>query len=234
MVGTGGRIDERPSHPRPTLPRADQRRAQRHQSLRGAPCVARGLSSSEGHDGKREVGDSVPGTRSDSEGDRRKKAERMTDGGGRGMKTQVYVLRDPRDGRARYVGQSISPQERLRHHGWFPRNNPPLATWLHELKSSGLSPTLELPQEGTEGDWIERLTPDLNRPLSGSPRGGGRAGAGRPPSTGSGYAAPVTFKVPPPDRDAGERIARSRNLSVGEFAKMLFLQAIAKEAVRGG
>jgi hypothetical protein len=141
-------------------------------------------------------------------------------------KPQVYVLRDPRDMKARYVGQSVDPAGRLRVHGWSTGKNPAMTAWLQELHAAGMSPIVELPESGSEGDWIERLSPDLNQSSARRGRGGGRAGAGRPSSTGGGYVNAVTFRISNADFESAKQVADRRGISVGLLAKLAVMQAL--------
>lgn len=73
----------------------------------------------------------------------------------------VYALRDPRDGRARYVGRSSRPEARRRAH-LARAHSPRLRAWIEELRAVGLEPELALLDGGTEREWIVRLAPDFN------------------------------------------------------------------------
>jgi len=80
----------------------------------------------------------------------------------------IYGLRDPRDGRIRYVGCTKSLRNRVHGH----RNNPQtieLHAWMLELRAAGLGPevvTLETAVGAAAGrvaerHWIEKLGADL-------------------------------------------------------------------------
>lgn len=73
----------------------------------------------------------------------------------------VYVLKDPRDGRCRYVGMSRRPQERFLSHLADPTSRG-MRQWIAELGSVGAEPVMAILAGGTEASWIERLRPDLN------------------------------------------------------------------------
>lgn len=73
----------------------------------------------------------------------------------------IYVLRDPRDGRARYVGQAVDPQRRLRTHvrqrfysDAIPTKKP-FNLWLQELVRGRLVPDMEVLEE-VQGDEAMR------------------------------------------------------------------------------
>lgn len=62
----------------------------------------------------------------------------------------IYVLRDPRTNKVRYVGKSVDPQKRFQTHlacQW----NYHCARWIRGLKSQGLCPILEV------ADWVDSL-----------------------------------------------------------------------------
>jgi hypothetical protein len=60
----------------------------------------------------------------------------------------VYVLRDPRDNRVKYIGCSTKPVKRFKDHLSFARmmrcSNCKTFVWLNGLMDSGLIPTLEI------------------------------------------------------------------------------------------
>lgn len=56
--------------------------------------------------------------------------------------------------------------------------------------------------------------------------GGARPGAGRPVTTGTGAAKPLSFKVAPGDRERGESLAAQQGIGVNELAKRAYLEAI--------
>jgi predicted GIY-YIG superfamily endonuclease len=81
------------------------------------------------------------------------------------MTVFVYVLRDPRSGNVRYVGQSIDPALRLRQHirgrgVGFDRKS----AWIRDVIEHGFMPVIQVVEETTaidwpriEGRWIERF-----------------------------------------------------------------------------
>ena len=69
----------------------------------------------------------------------------------------VYALRDPRDGRTRYVGRSRRPVLRFKSHVKRAHSER-LRDWIEELRSSGLSPELAL-----LGFPCERRRPGVRR-----------------------------------------------------------------------
>lgn len=100
-------------------------------------------------------------------------------------RVHVYALIDPREGRARYVGQSVNPAVRLEAH-LASSCNQGLALWLSELKAAGLAPELRMLESGPREDatsmeskWIEAFGDDLLNDRRVGGRGGGRPGAGR-------------------------------------------------------
>jgi hypothetical protein len=63
------------------------------------------------------------------------------------MTGYIYVLKDPRDGEIRYVGQTQqSPQQRLGQHK-RQRIERPVGGWVNDLKGRGLQPTIEVIEE---------------------------------------------------------------------------------------
>lgn len=73
----------------------------------------------------------------------------------------VYLLADPRDGRARYVGRSVRPAIRLRKH-LRAAHSRRLRDWIAELRAAGLVPEFRVLEGASEREWIIRLRPDLN------------------------------------------------------------------------
>ena len=76
----------------------------------------------------------------------------------------VYVLKDPRDGAIRYVGQTFALLQRMRaHERDCQRNSRPLYRWLADLGEAGLIPVYEIMETGsgdvTEAEcrWIARM-----------------------------------------------------------------------------
>lgn len=59
------------------------------------------------------------------------------------MDAYIYALRDPRDGRVRYVGKSVNPKARYGKHLREVRSTPK-CRWIEELKAEGLKPELVL------------------------------------------------------------------------------------------
>lgn len=60
-------------------------------------------------------------------------------------------------------------------------------------------------------------------------RGGARAGAGRPRTTGGGTAKPISFKVSPEVRARAEALAQLRGVKVGALARNALLAELAEE-----
>jgi hypothetical protein len=71
------------------------------------------------------------------------------------MRIYIYKLVDPRDGKARYVGQTTKPAVRLKGHRSV-RCNYSTSKWRDELRVLGLSPKLEVLEETDDGNWHER------------------------------------------------------------------------------
>jgi hypothetical protein len=70
--------------------------------------------------------------------------------------TLIYLLRDPRDNRVRYVGKTINHKNRYRAHR-APSAQYCCARWLKELRSLGMLPTMEIIETVPPGhDWAER------------------------------------------------------------------------------
>lgn len=60
-------------------------------------------------------------------------------------KTYIYVLFDPKEGVARYVGQTDSPEKRLlAHQNKAKRSESPLSNWLRALRAKNQAPALML------------------------------------------------------------------------------------------
>ena len=76
----------------------------------------------------------------------------------------IYVLRDPRDGRVRYVGASANVGHRLSGHLYDAlrkktKSQRPVAVWIRSLHSLRLQPQLEVVEQvafGTETDASEK------------------------------------------------------------------------------
>ena len=70
--------------------------------------------------------------------------------------TIIYVLRDPRDNRVRYVGKTINHKNRYRAHR-APTGQHCCGKWLAELRSMGILPVMEIIETVSAGqDWAER------------------------------------------------------------------------------
>ena len=75
----------------------------------------------------------------------------------------IYVLVDPRDGAVRYVGLTVDPKSRLRHHMTTARQQVTRKErWLWELKSHDLVPVMRVLEtvdidvaREVETRWIE-------------------------------------------------------------------------------
>lgn len=66
----------------------------------------------------------------------------------------IYVLKDPRDGRVRYVGKTKRLRGRLREHINQPRSEG-LRRWISELSASELKPAIEVIEECFGDLWVE-------------------------------------------------------------------------------
>lgn len=74
------------------------------------------------------------------------------------LKVHIYGLRDPRDGKIRYVGKTASPPSfRLQSHVDFARRHPensrPVSAWIRELYSWGLKPEIVLLEDVPIDRW---------------------------------------------------------------------------------
>lgn len=76
----------------------------------------------------------------------------------------VYCLIDPRSGQARYIGQSVRPQQRLREHCSPGRRRSPCATWVRDVRAAGQVPVMLVLESVTaeqvlvvESFWISSL-----------------------------------------------------------------------------
>jgi len=69
----------------------------------------------------------------------------------------IYALVDPRDKRVRYIGKTNDVTRRLEQHFYsMDGNSPHKERWIASLKSKGLKPIIEVVEECTEENWIER------------------------------------------------------------------------------
>jgi hypothetical protein len=71
----------------------------------------------------------------------------------------IYTLSDPRDGSVRYVGKTIEPKVRFKHHRTNKTRvrffNSKLDLWLRELQASSIVPIFSIVEECTD-NWQER------------------------------------------------------------------------------
>lgn len=132
---------------------------------------------------------------------------------------QCYALRDPRTGSARYVGRSWSPSHRLKQH-CSKAAAPQIKEWVDELRSLGLAPILEVLEGDSEGEWISRLSPDLNAQ---GKRGGSRADAGHPITTGMSSTPVVSFRLSVEDYRALAGLASQMDKTPNQAAKAALL-----------
>lgn len=71
--------------------------------------------------------------------------------------THIYVLRDPRDNRVRYVGKTLRPRARLSAHRHAPAGQHRFGLWLKELRNLGHSPVMEVIEVvPADVNWVER------------------------------------------------------------------------------
>ena len=62
------------------------------------------------------------------------------------LRWQVYAIKDPRDGLARYIGQTIRPKQRINEHlrGSHWHVNPSLARWLEQMRLEKVEPHFDI------------------------------------------------------------------------------------------
>lgn len=74
--------------------------------------------------------------------------------------TFIYLLRDPRDGKPKYVGKSVNVEKRFRDHiaqiKHCSQYNVNLSRWLKSLISSGFKPILQILEICSGDSWKER------------------------------------------------------------------------------
>lgn len=95
----------------------------------------------------------------------------------------VYLLRDPRSGAIRYVGQTVEPKNRLRSHLSL-RSKTHKFMWIQQLKTAGLQPRLEVVEicesqaaaNVAECEWIAALQLQGAQLTNTAPGGGGTRG----------------------------------------------------------
>lgn len=77
---------------------------------------------------------------------------------------KIYLLRDPRGLKPRYVGATVKTlEQRLTGHVYTatrPYNKAPRFTWLRELAELGLTPTIEMLEHVPEGEPLRRERED--------------------------------------------------------------------------
>ncbi len=96
----------------------------------------------------------------------------------------IYGLKDPRDGRIRYIGRTTQPRKRFTSHlrDRSTRTNQAKVLWIAELEALGLKPIMEILEsvvnepasEIAERSWILTLRSDgtlTNIALPPAPRG---------------------------------------------------------------
>jgi hypothetical protein len=73
-----------------------------------------------------------------------------------GRVVSIYLLRDPRTGNVRYVGQSLHGEGRLKGHfkGAESGSQIPVYRWIRKLTTLSLVPEWELQEEVLEEDWV--------------------------------------------------------------------------------
>lgn len=70
------------------------------------------------------------------------------------IKTKIYVLKDPRNDKIRYLGKTIkSLDKRLKEHCNI-KNNSRKDNWIKQLKNNNLKPIIELLDEVDNSEWI--------------------------------------------------------------------------------
>jgi hypothetical protein len=81
-----------------------------------------------------------------------------------GSTWKIYLLRDPRDLSARYVGATVKTlDKRLAAHVYSasrPYNKAPRFVWIRELVDLGLTPSIEMLEHVPEGESLRRLRED--------------------------------------------------------------------------
>lgn len=77
----------------------------------------------------------------------------------------VYVLRDPRDNRVKYIGCSTKPAKRFKDHLSFARmmhfSDCKTFVWLNELMHAGLKPVLQIVSDAMPLDVAYQFESDL-------------------------------------------------------------------------
>lgn len=131
-----------------------------------------------------------------------------------------YALLDPRDGKARYVGRTDSPETRRQAYLRFRRNNctPTIRPWISELRALGMQPTFEVLEGDDERAWILKLRA-AGAPLLNKAPGGG----GRPPGPPRGRLEVI---LPTDALQRLERAAEAKGRGRAAFAADLLVQAI--------
>lgn len=97
--------------------------------------------------------------------------------------TDIYVLKDPRDGAIRYVGKSVDSARRYKRHIYEARkgrHDSARMRWLRELLEAGYEPIMEV-VETVEGNgwpererwWMEKFLDDGCDLTNTAPAGGG-------------------------------------------------------------
>lgn len=69
----------------------------------------------------------------------------------------IYTLKDPISNDIRYIGKTTNPKDRLNAHITRSKNNKyHSARWVKSVLNKGLRPVLEVIEECTENNWVER------------------------------------------------------------------------------
>ena len=72
-------------------------------------------------------------------------------------KIYIYSLKDPETDEVRYIGKTTNINKRLRAHITRSKTNTyHSARWIKSLINKGLKPNIELVEECTESNWVER------------------------------------------------------------------------------
>lgn len=74
------------------------------------------------------------------------------------MTVYIYGLWDPRNYQLRYIGKSVNPEHRFRGHlddAKYTNNKSYKCSWIRQLLSEGLIPSMEILEECTDDNWQE-------------------------------------------------------------------------------
>jgi NUMOD3 motif len=146
---------------------------------------------------------------------------------------KVYGLRDPRDGRIRYIGKSINPEHRLTVHLYYARRGTctHALRWMKGLLNNDLKPDVVI----LEDEIAEAMIDERERwwIAEGERRGwcltnmteGGDGGAYKYPESGAKISAKLKGKKKPP-----RTAEHSRKLAESHIGKKLSQESIAKRS----